>query len=151
MRVVVIGASGNVGTSLLEALAREERVREVVGVARRVPEARFAKASWRTADIADPNTDLAELMRGADCVVHLAWLIQPSRDETVTYATNVKGSARVFEAAGRAGVPAIVYASSIGTYAPSTFVASENSFSNDTRRTSPRSASRDSIRFRNER
>ncbi|TML03323.1 MAG: NAD-dependent epimerase/dehydratase family protein [Actinobacteria bacterium] len=118
MRVVVIGASGNVGTSLLEALAREERVREVVGVARRVPEARFAKASWRTADIADPNTDLAGLMRGADCVVHLAWLIQPSRDESQTHAVNVEGSQRVFDAAALAGVPSLVYASSIGAYAP---------------------------------
>jgi UDP-glucose 4-epimerase len=71
---------------------------------------------WAQADIS--RDELEPLLRGADCVVHLAWLIQPSRDETVTYATNVKGSGRVFEAAGRAGVPAVVYASSIGTYAP---------------------------------
>jgi UDP-glucose 4-epimerase len=93
-------------------------VREVVGIARRAPEAAFPKVSWRTADIADPNTDLAALMRGADCVVHLAWLIQPSRDESVTHAVNVEGSQRVFDAAARAGVPALVYASSVGAYAP---------------------------------
>jgi len=118
MRVVVFGASGNVGTSLLAALAGEERVREVVGIARRAPKAVFPKVSWRTADIADPNTDLAALMRGADCVVHLAWLIQPSRDESVTHAVNVEGSQRVFDAVARAGVPALVYASSVGAYAP---------------------------------
>jgi nucleoside-diphosphate-sugar epimerase len=115
---VVIGASGNTGTSVLESLARDERVREVVGVARREPEARYPKVSWRTADISDPNTDLAGLMRNADCVVHLAWLIQPSRDEPVMHATNVEGSQRVFDAAARAGVPALVYASSVGAYAP---------------------------------
>jgi UDP-glucose 4-epimerase len=118
MRVVVFGASGNVGTSLLAALAGEERVREVVGIARRAPKAVFPKVSWRTADIADPNTDLAALMRGADCVVHLAWLIQPSRDESITHAVNVEGSQRVFDAVARAGVPALVYASSVGAYAP---------------------------------
>jgi nucleoside-diphosphate-sugar epimerase len=118
MRVVVIGATGNAGTSVLEALSREDRVKEVVGVARRVPKAAFPKVSWRSADIADPNTDLVALMRGADCVVHLAWLIQPSRDESITHATNVQGSQRVFDAAARAGVPAIVYASSVGAYAP---------------------------------
>jgi UDP-glucose 4-epimerase len=118
MRVVVLGASGNAGTSVLEALAREERVEEVVGVARRIPRASFEKVSWRSADISDPNTELAGLMRGADCVVHLAWLIQPSRDESITHATNVEGSQRVFEAAAKAGVPAIVYASSVGAYAP---------------------------------
>src|SRR4051812_41265221 len=118
MRVVVLGASGNVGTSLLAALAGEDHVREVVGIARRAPKAAFPKVSWRTADIADPNTDLAESMRGADCVAHLAWLIQPSRDESITHATNVEGSQRVFDAAARAGVPALVYASSVGAYAP---------------------------------
>jgi UDP-glucose 4-epimerase len=118
MRVVVIGASGNVGTSLLAALAGEERVREVVGIARRAPKAVFPKVSWRTADIADPNTDLAALMRGADCVVHLAWLIQPSRDESITHAVNVEGSQRVFDAVAHAGVPALVYGSSVGAYAP---------------------------------
>jgi UDP-glucose 4-epimerase len=35
MRVVVIGATGNVGTALLRALAHEEAVTEIVGVARR--------------------------------------------------------------------------------------------------------------------
>jgi UDP-glucose 4-epimerase len=118
MRVVVTGASGNVGTSLLVALADEDRVSEVVGIARRAPKkAAFPKVSWRTADIADPNTDLAALMRGADCVVHLAWLIQPSRDESITHAANVEGSQRVFDAAARAAVPTIVYASSVGAYA----------------------------------
>src|SRR4051812_29447673 len=117
MRVVVLGASGNVGTSLLAALAGEQRVTEVVGVARRAPKADFPKVSWRTADIADPNTDLAESMRGADCVVHLAWLIQPSRDESITHAVNVEGSQRVFDAVARAGVPALAYASSVGAYA----------------------------------
>jgi nucleoside-diphosphate-sugar epimerase len=57
------------------------------------------------------------LLRGADAVVHLAWLIQPSRDERVTRATNVDGSRRVFQAAAEAGVPRLVYASSIGAYA----------------------------------
>jgi nucleoside-diphosphate-sugar epimerase len=118
MRVVVMGASGNAGTSVLEALAHEDQIDEVVGVARRIPEAAFPKVQWRSADISDPNTDLAGLMRGADCVVHLAWLIQPSRHESITHATNVEGSQRVFDAAARAGVPAIVYASSVGAYAP---------------------------------
>jgi len=114
MRVVVFGASGNVGTALLRALAGEDRVREVVGVARRVPDTPAPKTTWARADIT--RDELDPLVRGADCVVHLAWLIQPSRDESVTHATNVAGSGRVFEATARAGVPALVYASSIGAY-----------------------------------
>jgi nucleoside-diphosphate-sugar epimerase len=116
MRIVVLGATGNVGSALVRALAGEQRVREVLGVARRRPDWAVAKTTWATADIS--RDDLTGLLRGADAVVHLAWLIQPSRDESVTRATNVDGSRRVFEAALSAGVPRVVYASSVGAYAP---------------------------------
>ena len=51
MRVVVVGASGNVGTSLLGSLAAEPAVDSVLGIARRVPETKFPKMEWRAADI----------------------------------------------------------------------------------------------------
>jgi len=116
MRVVVVGASGNVGTSVLRSLAQEPAVDSVLGIARRVPEASFPKTEWRQADIA--RSPLRPLFQGADAVVHLAWLIQPGRDKQLLHEVNVEGSARVFRAAAAAGVPALVYASSIGAYAP---------------------------------
>jgi UDP-glucose 4-epimerase len=116
MRVVVVGASGNVGTSVLHALAHDPAVDSVLGVARRLPSMSFPKTDWAGADITrDP---LEPLFSGADAVVHLAWLIQPSRRLDVTRATNVDGSARVFRAAGKAGVRILVYASSVGAYSP---------------------------------
>jgi UDP-glucose 4-epimerase len=114
MRVVVTGATGNVGTALLRALAGEDRVEEVVGIARRVPGSTVPKATWARADVA--RDDLEALFAGADCVVHLAWLIQPSRDEPRLRAVNVDGSRRVFDAVAAAGVPKLVYASSVGAY-----------------------------------
>ena len=50
MRVVVTGASGNVGTSVLQALAGEAAVTSVVGLARRRPEIQVAKTTWVTAE-----------------------------------------------------------------------------------------------------
>ena len=114
MRVVVTGASGNVGTSLLRALADDDEVEEVVGIARRRPVGEFPKTDWRAADI--EHADLVELFRGADCVVHLAWRIQPSHDIRALRRTNVAGSERVFHAVADADVPALVYASSVGAY-----------------------------------
>jgi UDP-glucose 4-epimerase len=114
MRVVVVGASGNVGTSLLAALADEPAVDSVVGIARRLPGKSFAKTEWRQADIS--SSDLRPHFEGAGAVVHLAWLIQPGRDLATVRATNVDGSARVFRAVADAGVPALVYASSVGAY-----------------------------------
>jgi nucleoside-diphosphate-sugar epimerase len=51
-------------------------------------------------------------------VVHLAWLIQPGRTESITHRVNVVGSERLWRAAVEAKVPAIVYASSVGAYSP---------------------------------
>ena len=116
MRVVVTGATGNVGTAVLRALDADPRVDEIVGVARRAPVRPLAPAEFCRADV---STDRLEPMfAGADAVVHLAWLIQPGRDETVTRAVNVEGSRRVFEAVVAAGVPSLVYASSVGAYSP---------------------------------
>src|SRR4051794_36346606 len=116
MRVAVTGATGNVGSALVRALAADEGVEAIVGIARREPRWRPPKTSWVRADVA--ADDLVPTLRGCDAVVHLAWLIQPSRDEAVTRAVNVDGSRRVFEAAARAGAGAIVYASSVGAYSP---------------------------------
>lgn len=117
MRVVVVGATGNVGTSVLQALAEEPEVESVLGLARRRPRLQVAKTDWGQVDVATAD-DLAHRFDGADAVVHLAWLIQPSRDLARTHAVNVEGSRRVFRAVFDAGVPALVYASSVGTYAP---------------------------------
>ena len=116
MRVVVVGATGNVGTSVLRSLSAEPAVESVLGIARRMPKLSFPKTEWRAADIV--RSPLRPLFQGADAVIHLAWLIQPGRDRRQLYEVNVEGSARVFRAAAAAGVRALVYASSIGAYAP---------------------------------
>jgi UDP-glucose 4-epimerase len=116
MRIVVVGATGNVGTSVLRSLADEPAVDSILGVARRLPGLSYPKTDWARADVS--RDDLAPLFRGAEVVIHLAWLIQPGRDEATLRATNVEGSARVFEQAAAAGVSALVYASSVGAYSP---------------------------------
>ncbi len=116
MRVVVVGATGNVGTSLLEALEPEARVDQIVAVARRPPGRAFARTTFTAADVA--SSDLVPILRGADAVVHLAWLIQPGRTEAITHPVNVAGSERLFRAAVEANVSTLVYASSVGAYSP---------------------------------
>src|SRR5215212_999726 len=116
MRVVVAGATGNVGTSVLHALAGDPNVDSIVGLARRRPAMTFPGVEWVEADIR--RDDLVPVFRGADAVIHLVWLIQPSRDLAELRSVNVDGTARLFRAAGDAGVGALVYASSIGAYSP---------------------------------
>jgi nucleoside-diphosphate-sugar epimerase len=116
MRVVITGATGNVGTSVVRALGADERVTEIVGVARRLPDWRPPKTQWISKDIA--RDDLRIVLAGADVVIHLAWLIQPSRDPAELERVNIDGSRRVFEAAAEMGIPRLVHASSVGVYSP---------------------------------
>ncbi|MFN2489758.1 MAG: NAD-dependent epimerase/dehydratase family protein [Actinomycetota bacterium] len=114
MRIAVIGATGNVGTSVVRSLRDDPSVSSVLGIARRAPRLQLDKTEWVEADIT--RDDLLPLMTAVDAVIHLAWAIQPSRDLHELRLVNVEGSRRVFDAVARSGVPALVYASSVGTY-----------------------------------
>ncbi|MEU4744819.1 NAD(P)H-binding protein, partial [Actinosynnema sp. NPDC023658] len=82
MKVVITGASGNVGTGVLRALAADGD-HEVVGICRRPPPRvpPFGRVTWHACDLgADTAPDaLDEAVRGADAVVHTAWMFQPLR------------------------------------------------------------------------
>ena len=110
MRIVVTGATGNIGTGVVRALRADSQVETIVGLARRPADGIV------TADV--ERDDLVPHLRGADAVVHLAWLFQPTRRPERTWRANVLGSMRVFEVAAAAGVPKLVYTSSIGAYSP---------------------------------
>ena len=115
MRIVLTGATGNVGTAVLAALARRPEVESIVGLARRIPSLELERVSWAEADVTEPLP--ASLFDDADVVIHLAWAIQPSRDPGYLRRVNVEGSRAVFEAVARAGAGALVYASSVGAAA----------------------------------
>ncbi|WP_448319669.1 NAD-dependent epimerase/dehydratase family protein [Streptomyces sp. CO7] len=119
-RIVVTGATGNVGTSVVRVLAEDPAVTSVTGVARRLPGWRPEGTDWKAVDLARERSGpaLVEVFRGAEAVVHLGWAFQPTHDPVVTWRTNVLGSLRVFEAVAAAGVPALVHASSVGAYSP---------------------------------
>lgn len=121
MRVVIVGATGNAGTALLERLRAEDDL-ELVGVARRLPEPTgvYRDVEWHGVDVADERAAdrLADVFRGADAVVNLAWQIQPSHDPRRLFRTNVLGSREVARAALTARVGLLVQASSIGVYSP---------------------------------
>jgi nucleoside-diphosphate-sugar epimerase len=116
VRVVITGATGNVGTAVVEALVGDDSVTEVVGLARRPPSWEPPKTRWVACDLAED--DLEPIFRGADAVVHLAWIFQPTHDPLATWVNNVGGAIRVFDGVGAAGVPVLVHASSVGAYAP---------------------------------
>ncbi len=121
MRIVVTGASGNVGSALLRRLVGDGE-HDLVGVVRRRPDPvePFAGAEWVTADLSreDSRNALRRACTGADAVVHLAWGFQPTHREDYLAELGVGGTRRVVDAVVDAGVPHLVHMSSVGAYSP---------------------------------
>ncbi|MBG6224335.1 nucleoside-diphosphate-sugar epimerase [Arthrobacter sp. CAN_A2] len=141
MRIAVIGATGNVGTAVLARLHRAAGDRattrrpgvdasgdptglSITAVARTIPDTGrfpYAGVDWHALDVGtDEGRDaLATALSGVDAVVHLAWAIQPNRDEEAMHRTNVTGTANALRAAAAAGVRQFVCASSVAAYSSS--------------------------------
>ena len=71
MKIVVLGATGNVGTALLRRLHAAPEVTQIVGVSREGPERGgepYDGVEWHTVDVAEKESTgrLAEILRGAD-------------------------------------------------------------------------------------
>jgi nucleoside-diphosphate-sugar epimerase len=116
LKVAVTGPTGEIGKPLMSELERRAEVGSVVGMARRPfdPSVEgWEKVSYRRGDILDRGA-LAALFDGVDVAVHLAFAIFGSREET--RKVNLEGTRNVFEAAIRAGVSRLVYASSVAAY-----------------------------------
>ncbi|ADB31569.1 NAD-dependent epimerase/dehydratase [Kribbella flavida DSM 17836] len=115
MRIVITGASGNLGTALLRRLAPDGH--ELVGLSRRPPEDP-GDVQWQAVDLTDDSATvvLRQVFEGADAVVHLAWAFQPSHDLDYLESVGVGGTEKVLRAAAVAGVPHVLHLSSIGAY-----------------------------------
>lgn len=129
-RVVVTGAAGFIGSTLVDRLLAEGR--SVVGLDNFDPfyaeankranlRAAFCAPGFRlvTGDIRDAAAIGDALTGGADAIVHLAALagVRPSLERPAHYAdVNVHGTALVAAEAVRAGVPKLVFASSSSVY-----------------------------------
>lgn len=110
------GPTGEIGRAVVGALERSPEVGRVLGMARRPfdPAAQGLKnVSYRRGDVLDRDA-VADLVKDADVVVHLAFMIMGGPQETS--AVNMEGSRNVFEATVSAGVKRLIYASSVAAY-----------------------------------
>lgn len=116
LTVAVTGPTGEIGISAVEALEREAAVARIVGMARRPfdpAEHGWHKTEYRQGDILDRDA-VDALVADADVVVHLAYLIMGSREQS--RRINLEGTRNVFEATVAGPPTRLVYTSSVAAY-----------------------------------
>ncbi|BBY36054.1 NAD-dependent epimerase [Mycobacterium mantenii] len=115
--VAVTGPTGEIGISAVTALEREPAVDAIIGMARRPfdPSSHgWQKTTYQQGDILDREA-VDALVAQADVVIHLAFIIMGSRDESAR--VNLEGTRNVFEATVAAERPRrLVYTSSVAAY-----------------------------------
>jgi UDP-glucose 4-epimerase len=117
LRIAITGPTGEIGVSTIEALESRPEVERIVGMARRPfdPIDRgWSKVEYRQGDILDRDA-VDALVADVDVVVHLAFIIMGSREESAR--VNLAGTRNVFEATVAAQRPRrLVYTSSVAAY-----------------------------------
>jgi UDP-glucose 4-epimerase len=116
LTVAVTGPTGDIGRSVIRELERSPGVGRIVGMARRPfdpAEHGWKRTEYRRGDVLD-RASVDELVAGADVVVHLAFIIFGSHEES--REINLEGSRNVFEATVAAGARRLVYTSSVAAY-----------------------------------
>ena len=116
LTVAVTGPTGEIGKSVIRALEASAEVGSIIGMARRPfdPSAEgWKKTEYRQGDVLDRDS-VDALVKGADVVVHLAFIIMGGIEES--RSVNLTGSRNVFEATVAAKAKRLVYASSVAAY-----------------------------------
>ena len=117
LTVAVTGPTGEIGISAVTALDRDPVVERIIGMARRPfnPAGQgWTKTEYRQGDIT-VREEVDALVADADVVIHLAFIIMGSRDESSR--VNLAGTRNVFEATVAAERPRrLVYTSSVAAY-----------------------------------
>jgi len=101
-----------VGHALALRLVESEQVKKVLAIDERRGD--VPGATWRVLDVRDPA--IAEKLRGADVVVHLAVDLDLESDPKARSAFNVRGTQTVLTAAAAAGVRRVVLCTSAMVY-----------------------------------
>jgi nucleoside-diphosphate-sugar epimerase len=122
MKVLLTGASGNLGQTLMPRLLGQGDTPVILDV--RAPRDFKEGALFIEGSILD-RPKLTETFRGCDCIIHIAaWHgIHEDRGDKNAFDffdLNVRGTFEVFEAAASAGIGKIIFISTTSIYRPDT-------------------------------
>src|SRR3954452_23273194 len=117
MRYLITGGSGYIGSRLIEILGPRDETERIVNVDVRPPARPTEAAEFVLGDVRD-HTAMRELLdrESIDALVHLAFILNPIRDEGRMYDIDVNGTDAVLRAASAAGTEQVLVTSSATAY-----------------------------------
>lgn len=117
MRYLITGGSGYIGSRLVERLGGREDTERILIADVRPPRSFRPKTEWAELDVRSAALvrDLVMHER-PDVLVHLAFVLNPIKDEQLMYDIDVNGTHNVLEAASQAGVEHVLVTSSTTAY-----------------------------------
>jgi UDP-glucose 4-epimerase len=117
VRYLITGGSGYIGSRLTEILAERDETDRIVNLDIRPPPRPHDKTEFVRGDVRDRAAITGLLQRERpDALVHLAFLLNPIRDEARMYDIDVNGTQAVLGAAAVAGVQQVLVTSSATAY-----------------------------------
>ena len=117
MRYVITGGSGYIGSRLVDHLSRREDTERIVICDVAPPRVHRPKVEFERMDVRDRDGVRRTLeAAGADVLIHLAFILNPSHDEHLMYDVDVNGTHNVLEAAAAAGTQQVLVTSSVVAY-----------------------------------
>jgi UDP-glucose 4-epimerase len=117
VRFLITGGSGYIGSRLIEILGAREETEGIVNLDVRPPQRDHPAATFFKGDVRDAG-GIRELLERekVDALIHLAFILNPIRDEGRMYDVDVNGTQAVLRGASEAGIEQVLVASSATAY-----------------------------------
>src|SRR5256714_6996870 len=117
MKYVITGGSGYIGSRLVEFLAGRPDTERIAIADIKPPRIPHARTEFHRTDVRDRAALQALLERvEPDALVHLAFVLNPIRDEDTMYDIDVNGTLNALDAAARTGTQHVLVTSSTTAY-----------------------------------
>lgn len=115
MKYLITGGSGYIGGRLIELLTQQDDA-EILNIDLRPPSIPRPRTRFIRMDIRDRGMRALVESERPDALVHLAFVLNPMRNEQTMYDIDVNGTQNVLDAASAAGTPHLLVASSTTAY-----------------------------------
>jgi UDP-glucose 4-epimerase len=112
--IAITGVNSYFAKTVLPKLEADPEIEAIIGIDVTPWEGSEKKVTFHQEDVR--KREVYAILKDADIVLHLAFIVEEIRNKKKTHAINIEGSKNVFQACAANGVRKIIYASSIAAY-----------------------------------